>query len=170
LAVGRFAAATGFAGSVFTSEESDSNTLAHLPGRDARTNLLDLANYFVAGNTRIGYARELRVNGCCVRVAYSASLDADAHLSRPRRSDGPLYEVKSPGFRYFDRSIRLSHLRLLSMCRDCLVFVHRNFERGDCLDHPSLLSKWQAKGHSQMPETIGYLSGTNSEISEFSDE
>jgi hypothetical protein len=58
----------------------------------------------------------------------AAGLDANAYLPLTRRSDGPLYEVKSPGFRYFDRPIRFSHLRLLSMCRDCLVFVHRNFE------------------------------------------
>src|SRR5271163_530566 len=43
----------------------------------------------------------------------AAGLDANAHLSFTRRSDGPLYEVKSPGFRYFDRPIRFSHLRLL---------------------------------------------------------
>src|ERR1700683_1119846 len=46
----------------------------------------------------------------------AASLDANAYLSLTRRSDGPLYEVKSPGFRYFDRPIRFSHLRLLSIC------------------------------------------------------
>src|SRR5882757_1175107 len=100
-------------------------------------------------------------------MTHTACLDANANLSFTRRNDGPLYEVKSPGFPYFDRSIRFSHLRLLSICRNCFAFVHGNFGRGDCLDHPSLLSKLQAKGHSQMPETIGYLSGTNPEISEF---
>src|SRR6266851_3126523 len=95
----------------------------------------------------------------------AADLDANAYLSLTRRSDGPLYEVKSPGFRYFDRLIRFSHLRLLSMCRDCLIFVHRNFERGDCLDHPSLLSKGQDKGHSQTPEKMEPLLGSNPEFS-----
>src|SRR5271169_6870755 len=95
----------------------------------------------------------------------AAGLDANAYLSLTRCSDGPLYEVKSSGFRYFDRPIRFSHLRLLSMCRDCLVFVHRNFDRGDCLDHPSLLSKMQAKGHSQTPEKMELLLGNNAEFS-----
>src|SRR6266478_2489134 len=74
-------------------------------------------------------------------MTHTASLDANAYLSLTRRSDGPLYEVKSPGFRNFDRPIRFSHLRLLSMCRDCLVFVHRNVERGDCLDHQACCRK-----------------------------
>jgi hypothetical protein len=34
-------------------------------------------------------------------------------------------------------------------------------------DHSGLLFQGQAKVHSQMPETIGHLSGTNPEISEF---
>src|SRR6266404_5713640 len=76
----------------------------------------------------------------------AAGLHANAYLSLTRRSDGPLYEVKSPGFGYFDRPIRFSHFRLLS--------IRTN-------------PKTQAKGHSQMPETIGHLSGTNPEISEF---
>src|SRR5580658_1329760 len=50
----------------------------------------------------------------------AAGLDANAYLSLTRRSEGPLYEVKRPGFRYFDRPIRLSHLRLLvNRCRPC---------------------------------------------------
>src|SRR6266481_7784718 len=57
----------------------------------------------------------------------AADLDANANLSFTRRNDGPLYEVKSPGFRYFDRSIRFFHLCLLSICTNCLVFLHRNF-------------------------------------------
>src|ERR1700724_1274074 len=61
-------------------------------------------------------------------MANAAGLDANAHLSLTRRSHGPLYEVKNPGFRYFDRPIRFSHLRLLSRCRDCLVCVHMTFE------------------------------------------
>jgi hypothetical protein len=50
-------------------------------------------------------------------MTHTASLDANAHLAFTRRSDRPLYEVKSPGLRYFDRTIRFSHLLLLSMCR-----------------------------------------------------
>src|ERR1700723_2747401 len=95
----------------------------------------------------------------------AAGLDANAYLSLTRRSDGPLYEVKTPGFRYFDRLIHFSHLRLLPICRDCLVFVHRNFARGDCLDHPSLLSQTQAKDHSQPPERMEHLLGCNPEFS-----
>src|ERR1700733_96023 len=95
----------------------------------------------------------------------AAGLDANAYLSLIRRNDGPLYEVKSPGFRYFDRPIRFSHLRLLSMCRDTLVFVHRNFARGDCSDHPSLLSQTQARGHSQTPERMEHQLGSNPEFS-----
>src|SRR6202140_1098060 len=45
----------------------------------------------------------------------AASLDANAYLSLTRRSAGPLYEGKSPGFRYFNRPIRFSHLRLQSI-------------------------------------------------------
>src|SRR5271155_3655235 len=55
----------------------------------------------------------------------AAGLDANAYLSLTRRSDGPLYEVKSPGFRYFDRPIRFSHLRLLSIWKNSYIVVHR---------------------------------------------
>src|SRR5271170_6993629 len=51
----------------------------------------------------------------------AAGLDANAHLSLTRRSDGPLHEVKSPGFRYFDRPIRFSHLRLLSIWKNSYI-------------------------------------------------
>jgi hypothetical protein len=95
----------------------------------------------------------------------AAGLDANAHLSLTRRSDEPLDEMKNPGFRYFDRPIRVSHLRLLSMCRDCLVFVHRHFERGDWSDYASLLSQWQAKGHSQTREKMELVLGSNPEFS-----
>src|ERR1700731_4676973 len=95
----------------------------------------------------------------------AAGLDANAYLSLTGRSDGPLYKVKSPGLYYFDRPIRFSHLRLQSICTDCLVFVHKNFERGDRLDHPSLLSRRQAKCHSQTPEKMKPLLGSNPEFS-----
>src|SRR5580693_768923 len=52
LAICRVAAATGLAGSVFTSKEPDSYTLADLPGRNPPANLLDAANCFVARHTR----------------------------------------------------------------------------------------------------------------------
>jgi hypothetical protein len=113
LAVGCFTAATGRAGSVFASEEPDSDTLANLPGCDARTNLLDAANYFVAWNTRIRYAGELPVNGSCVGMTHTASLYADTHLSRTRRCNDPLDKAKSTGRRNFDRFICSSHFRLL---------------------------------------------------------
>jgi len=52
------------------------------------------------------------------------------------------------------------------MCGDCFVFVHENFDRGDCLDHPSLLSKRQAQGHSQTPEKMERPLRSNPEFSE----
>src|SRR5271170_1788224 len=60
----------------------------------------------------------------------AAGLDANAHLSLTRRSDGPLYEVKSPGFRYFDRPICFSHFRLLSIWKNSCVVVHKNCGSG----------------------------------------
>src|SRR5271169_3597263 len=56
----------------------------------------------------------------------AAGLDANAYLSLTRRSDGPLYEVKSPGVRYFDCPIRFSHLRLLSIRKNSCIVVHKN--------------------------------------------
>src|SRR5580700_9935469 len=51
----------------------------------------------------------------------AAGLDANAYLPLKRRSDGPLYEVKSPGFGYFDRPVRFSHFRLLSIWKNSCV-------------------------------------------------
>src|ERR1700683_811922 len=66
LAICRVAAATGLAGSVFTSKEPDSYTLADLPGRNTPANLLDAANCFMARHTRIHYAGQLSLNGARV--------------------------------------------------------------------------------------------------------
>ena len=66
LAICRVAAATGLAGSVFTSKEPDSYTLADLPGRNTPANLLDAANCFMARHTRIHDAGQLSLNGARV--------------------------------------------------------------------------------------------------------
>ena len=59
-AVDRFTTAAGLARSVFAAEESDfRNTLANLPVRDAKSNLLDAANGLVAGNAWIYQTRPL---------------------------------------------------------------------------------------------------------------
>jgi hypothetical protein len=63
LAICRVTATTGLAGSVFTSKEPDSYTLAYLPGRNPPANLLDAANCFMARHTRIHDAGQLSLNG-----------------------------------------------------------------------------------------------------------
>jgi hypothetical protein len=55
-------------------------------------------------------------------MTYTAGLDTDAYLTVTRRNNGSFYEVKGPGLRYFDCPIRISHLRLLSICKNCLGF------------------------------------------------
>jgi hypothetical protein len=84
LAVRCFTAPARLAGSIFTSEESDSNTLTNLPSRDAGTNLLNNANNLVAGNARIGKPRKLSLHSRRIRVTNSASLNADTNLSGAR--------------------------------------------------------------------------------------
>jgi hypothetical protein len=81
LAVCGFTAAAGLAGSVFTSEKSNSDTLADLPSRDASAHFFYTSDDLVARNTRIGKVGELCFHRCCIRMAYAASLDADSHLS-----------------------------------------------------------------------------------------
>src|ERR1700735_4254252 len=98
-------------------------------------------------------------------MTHAARLDANANLSFTRGNDGPLYEVKDPGFRYFNRSIRFSHFRLLSICGNCFVFVHRNFGSSDCFGSPKPLLSGQAKGQSQTPEKMEPLLRRNPEFS-----
>src|ERR1700726_3074714 len=74
----------------------------------------------------------------------AAGLDANAYLSLTRRSDGPFYEVQSPGFRYFDRPIRFSHLRLLSVYKTDLSSFTVIFEKRQ---FPSRLS-WLSRENS----------------------
>src|SRR6266404_197990 len=63
-------------------------------------------------------------------MTHTACLDANANLSFTWRNDGPLYELKSPGFCYFDGSVRFSHLRLLSSRKSSCVVVHKNCGSG----------------------------------------
>jgi hypothetical protein len=81
LAIGGFTTAAGLAGSVFTSEKSNSDTLADLPRRDAKPHFFYSSDNLVARNARIGKVGELCFHSCCIRMAYTASLDADSDLS-----------------------------------------------------------------------------------------
>jgi hypothetical protein len=127
LAICRVTATTGLAGSVFAAKKTNTDALTDLPARDAWADFLDSTNCFVARHARIHYARQLPFNGTRVGMTYTAGFDTDAYLSCTRRNNRSVYEVKSPGLRYFDCPVRFSHLRLLSICTNCLVFLHRNF-------------------------------------------
>jgi hypothetical protein len=81
LAIGGFTTAAGLAGSVFTSEKSNSDTLVDLPRCHARTHFLYSSDNLVARHARIRKVGELRFHSCRIRMAYTASLDADTHLS-----------------------------------------------------------------------------------------
>jgi hypothetical protein len=98
-------------------------------------------------------------------MTYTAGFDTDAYLSCTRRNNRPLYEVKSAGLRYFDCPIRFSHLRLLSIFTNCLVFLHRNFGSSAFLTTLVCCFKGRKRAIPQMPETIGHLIPTNYEIS-----
>src|SRR5277367_2139596 len=73
----------------------------------------------------------------------AAGLDANAYLSLTRRSDGPLYEVKSPGFRYFDRPVRCFHLRLLSIWKNSCIVVHKNLRTSGGLKSRRCSRTWR---------------------------
>src|SRR6202158_3192403 len=79
--VSRFTTAAGLAGSVLTSEKSNSDTLVDLPRCHARTHFLYSSDNLVARHARIRKVGELRFQRCFIRMAYAASLDADTHLS-----------------------------------------------------------------------------------------
>jgi hypothetical protein len=81
LTIGGLTTPAGLAGSVFTSEKSNSDTLADLPSGDARPHFFYPSDNLVARNARIRKVGKLRFHSCCIRMAYTASLDADAHLS-----------------------------------------------------------------------------------------
>jgi hypothetical protein len=101
LAIRGVATAAGLAGSVFAAEKSDAYALADLPGRDARPDLLDAANCFVAWNSRIYDAGELRFNCAGIRMANATSLYADTYLALTWGNDRPLDKTKCPGSGYF---------------------------------------------------------------------
>src|ERR1700687_4042692 len=81
LAIGDFTTAAGLAGSVLTSEKSNSDTVTYLPRRDARTHFLYSSDNLVARHAGIGKVGKLCFHSCRIRMAYTASLDADTHLS-----------------------------------------------------------------------------------------
>jgi hypothetical protein len=75
-------------------------------------------------------------------------LEEKGYLSLTRRNNGPFYEVKSPGLRDFDCPIRFSHLRLLSIRINCLVFLNRNFGSSGCLTTQVCCSKGKQRAIS----------------------
>src|SRR5277367_1977608 len=112
LAVGCFTTAASLASSIFASEESDSDTLADLPSRDAGTNFLNAANSLMSRNARIRQAGPLPLHRGGVRVTHTASLNADAHLAGTWCCNRPLDHAKSTRRGYFDCLIGSSHLNL----------------------------------------------------------
>jgi hypothetical protein len=63
------------------AEKSDTNPLTDLPTPNTWTEHVDTTDDFVARNTRIDDPGEDSVDGCRIRMAHTASLNANAYLA-----------------------------------------------------------------------------------------
>src|SRR5262245_57949164 len=80
LTVHKVAAAAKFAITARAGEKADADPLANLPTANAGSHRINAPDDLVAGNTRIGNARQTSFDRSGVRVANTARLDANAHL------------------------------------------------------------------------------------------
>src|SRR5215467_1051438 len=74
--------AAGRAGEVMSAVPADTDTLALLPVRHARTRLVNNPGDFVSRNARVLNAREYAVLGQMIAEADTAGMDLDTHLAR----------------------------------------------------------------------------------------
>src|SRR5712671_1592025 len=90
-AIDDVAAAAGFAGAVFATEEADAYALTNFPFGDAGAEGFDAADYFVAGNARELQAGIGAGDRGGIGVADAAGFYADANLAGCGLGDGALY-------------------------------------------------------------------------------
>ena len=111
LSVHKVAAAANFAITARTSEKADADPLADLPTANAGSHRVNAPDDLVAGNPRIGNAREASLDCRGVRVAHSARLDANAHLVVAGILKRPPHFSELSWFPYLDGFVGLNHFR-----------------------------------------------------------
>src|SRR5215467_8314358 len=107
--VHEIAISTEFAITASASEEADTDALTNRPALDARAKGIDPPDHFVPRDARPadwkgGFHRP------GIRVADTARLDANTHLTVARIDQRFHYDFEFSRFRYLDCSIRRAHI------------------------------------------------------------
>ena len=92
-------------------EKADADPLADLPTANAGPHRVNAPDDLVAGNTRIGNARETSLDCRGVRMTHSARLDANAHLVVAGILKRPPHFSELSWFPYLNGFVGLTHFR-----------------------------------------------------------
>src|SRR5215469_7926054 len=111
LTVHKVAAAAKFAITARAGEKADADPLADLPTANAGSHSVNTPDDLVAGNPRIGNAREASLDCRGVRVANTARLDANAHLVMAGTLKRPPHFSEFSWFPYFNGFVGLTHFQ-----------------------------------------------------------
>src|SRR6516164_1788493 len=111
LTVHKVAAAAKFAITARASKKTDADPLADLPTANAGSHRVNTPDDLVAGNTRIGNARETSLDCHGVRVANTARLDANAHLVVAGILKRPPHFSELSWFPYLNGFVGFTHFR-----------------------------------------------------------
>src|SRR5215472_3077765 len=106
--VHEIAISTEFAISARASEEADTDALSNRPALHARAKGIDPPDHFVPRDARpVDWKRGFHRAG--IRVADTARLDANAHLTGARIDQRFHYDCEFSRFRYLDCFIHCAH-------------------------------------------------------------
>src|SRR5262250_2926244 len=107
--VHEIAISTEFAITARASEEADTDALTNRPALDARTKGIDPPDHFVPRDARpVDWKGGFHRAG--IRVADTARLDANTHVTGARIDQRLPNGFEFPRFRHLDRSIRCAHI------------------------------------------------------------
>src|SRR5262245_25084942 len=107
--VHEIAISTEFAITARASEEADTDALTNRPALDARAKGVDPPDHFVPRDARPA-DRKGGFNRAGIRVADTARLDANTHLTGARIDQRFHYGFEFSRFRYLDCSIHCTHI------------------------------------------------------------
>src|SRR5499427_3311641 len=140
--VHEIAISTEFAITARASEEADTDTLTNRPALHARAKGVDPPDHFVPRDARpADWKGGFHRTG--IRVADTARLDANAHLTKARIDQRFHYDFEFSRFRYLDCSIHCAHIASRSAA---LPFAQRHLGmkhsrlRGQCADNATVSS------------------------------
>src|SRR5262249_46329076 len=108
------AAAAGLAGSIFSAEEPEPDTLTDFPTRDIRAESIDLSDDLMTGDPGVGEPGELALDRGHVRVAHAARLHTEADLPGAGTGERTLDRPELARAAHFDGLVGRRHDDLLS--------------------------------------------------------